>query len=275
MKNQYSERFSGITRLYGIQKAQRLPNLHICVVGIGGVGSWAAEALARSGIGHISLIDNDDIALSNINRQLHTLDNTINQSKVLTMQERIQQINPQCHCHAIDDLLTANNLTKYFPKHTPKDAPKEMPYDYVIDAIDSTQHKSALIYYCKRNKIPIITTGGAGGLIDPTKVEILDLSKTYNDPLAANVRSQLRHKYNFSRNLKRRFGVECVFSTEQHNYPQEDGSVAHDKPENKGASLDCNFGYGSSSCVTSVFGFAAAARVIEKLLNKKTPDTNK
>ena len=256
--SQYSERFAGIQRLYGINKAKIIPTLHICVIGIGGVGSWAVEALARSGVGEITLIDNDDIALSNTNRQIHTLHKTINQSKVLTMQERVLQINPECHCHAIDDLVTQSNLSKYF--HQDSD------FDYVIDAIDSARHKSALIYYCKRNKIPIITTGGAGGLVDPTAIKVIDLSKTHNDPLAANVRSQLRYNYNFSRNTKRRFGIECVYSTEQQFYPQADGSVGQKKPDTKGINLDCNFGYGSSSCVTSVFGFVAAARAIEKSL---------
>ena len=258
--SQYSQRFAGVQRLYGANKAKFLPTLHICVIGIGGVGSWAVEALARSGVGEITLIDNDDISLSNINRQIHTLDSTISHSKVLAMKERVLQINPQCRCHAVDDLLSQNNISKYFKTDT--------PFNYVIDAIDSAKHKSALIYYCKRNKIPIITTGGAGGLIDPTAIKILDLSKTHNDPLAANVRSQLRYNYNFSRNTKRRFGIECVFSTEQQMYPQADGSIGQQKPDTKSAALDCNFGYGSSSCVTSVFGFIAAARVIEKSLKK-------
>ena len=257
---QYSDRFASMQRLYGQEKAHFIPHLHICVIGIGGVGSWAVEALARSGVGEITLIDNDDIALSNINRQIHTLDSTIDQAKVLAMQERVLQINPQCRCHAIDDLVTQNNLDKYFQK--------EHSFDYVIDAIDSAKHKSALIYYCKRNKIPIISTGGAGGLLNPTAIEVLDLSKTYNDPLAAKVRSELRYRYNFSRNTKKRFGVECVFSTEQQVYPQADGSIGQAKPDTKGVSLDCNFGYGSSSCVTSVFGFVAAARVIEKALDR-------
>lgn len=263
----YSERFAGIQRLYGKNKAQIIPTLHICVIGIGGVGSWAVEALARSGVGEITLIDHDDIALSNINRQIHTLDATLNQAKVTAMQERVLQINPECHCHAVDDLLTENNLHKYF--HIDSQQSRQTNFDYVIDAIDSVKHKSALIYYCRRNKIPIITTGGAGGLSNPTSIEICDLSKTYNDPLAAKVRSQLRCNYNFTRNPKSRFGVECVFSTEQQLYPQADGSVGQEKPEVKGVSLDCNFGYGSSSCVTSVFGFAAAARAIEKSLLRR------
>jgi tRNA threonylcarbamoyladenosine dehydratase len=270
----YSERFGGIQRLYGKDRAEIIPQLHICVVGIGGVGSWAVEALARSGVGNLTLIDHDDIALSNINRQIHTLTDTLEQAKVKAMQERVRQINPQCRCHIIDDLLTENNLNKYLTEnieksHSSQSYPKQAHFDYIIDAIDSVRQKSALIYYCKRNKIPIITTGGAGGLTDPTAVQIIDLSKTYNDPLAAKVRSQLRYHYNFTRNPKRRFGIECVFSTEQQLYPQADGSVGQEKPGTKGVSLDCQFGYGSSSCVTSVFGFAAAARVINKSLKNR------
>ncbi len=255
----YNKRFGGIQRLYGKIKADLIPHLHICVIGIGGVGSWAAEALARSGVGEITLLDHDDIALSNINRQIHTLDSSLEQSKVLAMKARILQINPDCQCHAIDDLLTENNLSKYILSD----------YDYVIDAIDSVKQKSALIYYCKRNKIPLITTGGAGGLVNPTAIEICDLSKTYNDPLAAKVRSRLRYQHNFTRNPKRRFGIECVFSTEQPLYPQADGSVGQEKPGIKGVSLDCHIGYGSSACVTSVFGFVAASRAIDKSLQKK------
>ncbi len=263
----YAERFAGIERLYGKNKAKIIAALHICVIGIGGVGSWAVEALARSGVGEITLIDHDDIALSNMNRQIHTLDSSIEQSKVSAMLERVMQINPHCQCHVIDDLLTENNLKKHIGCDFDSESPAN--FDYIIDAIDSVKQKSALIYYCKRNKIPIITTGGAGGLSQPTAVEIRDLSKTFNDPLAAKVRSQLRYQYNFSKNPKSRFGIECVFSTEQQVYPQADGSVGQEKPTMKGVSLDCNFGYGSSSCVTSVFGFAAAARVIDKAVARR------
>jgi len=258
--NYYSQRFGGIARLYGQNSMEIFQQAHIAIIGIGGVGSWVAEALARSGIGQITLIDHDDISITNSNRQIHTLSSTIDQSKVEVMKQRVKAINPECQVNAIDDLLTHNNCPKYFAEQ----------YDYVVDAIDSVKHKSALIYYCKRNKIPIITTGGAGGLVDPTKIEIVDLSKTYNDPLAAKVRSQLRHQYNFTRNPKSRFGVECVYSIEQQMYPQGDGSVGPNKPGVKGVTLDCNSGYGSSSCVTGAFGFAAASRVLTKLLAKKS-----
>ena len=253
---EFDQRFGGISRLYGLQEADILRSAHICVIGIGGVGSWAAEALARSGVGKISIIDHDDIAASNVNRQIHSLSSTLEQSKVETMAERIQQINPLCDCQAIDDFITDSNYQKYLDRG----------YHYVIDAIDSIKFKAAIIYYCKRNKIPIITTGGAGGLIDPTAITISDLSKTWNDPLAAKVRSQLRHQYNYTSNLKRSFGIQCVFSTEQQRYPKEDGSVDYAKPGVKNVTLDCNLGFGSSSCVTATFGFVAAARAIQKTI---------
>ncbi len=142
-------------------------------------------------------------------------------------------------------------------------------YDYVVDAIDSIKFKAALIYYCRRNKIPVITTGGAGGLTDASMIGIEDLSRTRNDALAAKVRARLRSDYGFSRNPKRKFGVECVFSRQQPVYPKEDGSVSHEKPGIHGLSLDCQLGYGASSCVTSSFGFMAASRVINKTLGKK------
>ncbi|MCK5334647.1 MAG: hypothetical protein KAQ67_00720, partial [Gammaproteobacteria bacterium] len=125
------------------------------------------------------------------------------------------------------------------------------------------------IYYCKRNKVPVITIGGAGGLTDPTQISIKDLSKTVNDPLAAKVRSTLRREFNFTKNTKRSFGVECVFSTQQQVYPKPDGSVSQDKPGVKGVSLDCSMGFGASSCVTSVFGFVAVSRAIEKTLKRR------
>lgn len=254
----FNERFGGIQRLYGDDATAVIRDMHICVVGIGGVGSWAAEALARSGVGSITLIDHDDICVTNMNRQIHTLTETIGQSKVETMRQRLLQINPQCKVNAIDDLVTDTTIDKYMHDD----------YDYVIDAIDSIRFKAHMIYYCKRNKIPVITTGGAGGLTDPTQIGVIDLSKTRNDPLAAKVRSTLRKHYGFSKNTKRSFGIECVYSTQQQVYPKADGSVSHDKPGVKGTTLDCSMGFGSSSLVTSVFGFMAASRALNKTLKK-------
>ncbi len=252
----YDNRFGGIGRLYGANALEILQQSHICVVGIGGVGSWAAEALARTGIGELTLIDHDDIATSNINRQIHSLDSTVGQSKVETMGERIQQINPDCKVNIIDDFITEQNCREYIDRG----------YDYVIDAIDSIKFKCAIIYTCKRNKIPVITTGGAGGLTDPTQIEVADLTRTWNDPLAAKVRSQLRYQYGYTKNPKRSFGIKCVFSSEQQRYPNDDGSVDYSKPGVKGVHLDCAMGFGSATAVTASFGFVAAARAIDGVL---------
>lgn len=254
------ERFAAIRRLYGDQGALLIRQMHICVVGVGGVGSWAAEALARSGVGSITLIDNDTISLSNVNRQIHTLDSTVGRSKVAVMAERLREINPACSVHAVDDFLTLQTLTEYISK--------ERGYDYVIDAIDSIKFKSALINHCRRQKIPVIMTGGAGGLTDPTKIQIADLSKTHHDALAAKVRAQLRSDYGFPAAGKR-MGVECVFSSQQQLYPKADGTVCHEKPGIHGVSLDCRFGYGSVTFVTATFGFFAVSRAIDKVLHKR------
>ncbi len=262
----YETRFSGIQRLYGKLPAQQIRHMHVCVIGIGGVGSWAAEALARSGVNRITLIDYDEICASNINRQIHALDTTSGKKKASIMAQRIYTINPECECKVIDDFITDRNLFDYLPV--------EAGFDYVIDAIDSIKFKAALIYYCKRNKIPVITTGAAGGLTDPTKFQIKDLSRTWNDPLAANVRSKLRESHGFTRNTKRYFGVECIFSTQQQRYPKQDGSVGQQKPGIHGVHLDCNMGYGSATFVTATMGFIAVSRVIEKTLFKLNRSTN-
>ena len=260
--SQYETRFAGIQRLYGVDNAALIKNFHVCVIGIGGVGSWVAESLVRTGVGEITLIDNDEISESNINRQVHALTDTIGKQKVTVMAERLLQINPDLKCHIIDDYITVKTYEDYLSRG----------YDYVVDAIDSIKFKTLMISYCKSNKIKIFMIGGAGGLTDPSQIEIKDLNKTRNDPLSAKVRSQLRQRYNFSRNTKRRFGIECIFSPQHQMYPKPDGSVSQDKPGIHGVSLDCRFGYGASAFVTATFGFMAAARVVEKLLTKKTDE---
>lgn len=254
-------RFGAIDRLYGRDAIDCLRGLHVCVIGLGGVGSWAVEALARSGIGAVTLIDYDTVCLSNVNRQLHALSHTAGDKKHRVMAERIRAINPECRCTVIDDYLTRDNLAEYLSP--------ALRHDAVIDAIDSIGFKAAAIAHCRRNRIPIVTTGGAGGLTDPTAIQVRDLARTWNDPLAAKVRSRLRDDYRFSRNPKRTFGVACVFSIEQPRYPRPDGTVGHEKPGIHGVSLDCRYGYGSAVFVTAAFGFAAAGRVVNRLLRKR------
>ncbi|EFM97047.1 tRNA cyclic N6-threonylcarbamoyladenosine(37) synthase TcdA [Actinobacillus pleuropneumoniae] len=246
----YEQRFGGIGRLYTPEGLAKLRQAHICVIGIGGVGSWAVEALARSGIGKITMIDMDDICVTNINRQIHAMTGTIAQLKTEAMKERIERINPECVVEIIDDFITPENIPEYLNRG----------YDYVIDAIDSVKTKAALIAYCKRNKIKMITTGGAGGQTDPTQIQITDFSKTIQDPLASKVRSLLRKEYNFSQNPKRKFGIDCVFSTQPLIFPKmgEGCEVS--------ATMNCANGFGAVTMVTATFGFFAVSRVIDKLL---------
>jgi tRNA A37 threonylcarbamoyladenosine dehydratase len=257
--SQAAQRFGGTERLYGQDETGVLRQAHICIVGIGGVGSWVAEALARTAVGQLTLIDLDDICITNTNRQIHALQQTVGQAKVEAMAERIRQINPECKINIIEDFVTPDNTQSLLSKDM----------DYVVEATDSIKAKAAMIAHCKRSKIPIITVGGAGGQIDPTQIAVTDLSKTIHDPLASKLRSELRRFHNFSLNPKRRFAVECVYSTEQLRYPQGDGTVGRTKNLSGGSvKLDCNNGFGASVAVTASFGFIAAARVIKKILDK-------
>ena len=248
----FEQRFGGIGRLYTPEGLARLRQAHVCVVGIGGVGSWAVEALARSGIGKITMIDMDDICVTNINRQIHALTGNIGKLKTEVMRDRITLINPECDVQIIDDFLSLDNLAEYLSGG----------YDYVIDAIDSVKTKAALIAYCKRNKIKVISVGGAGGQTDPTQIKIADLPKTIQDPLMSKVRSTLRKDYHFSQNPKRKFGVDCVFSTQPLIFPQmtEGCEIS--------ATMNCANGFGAAAMVTATFGFFAVSRVIDKLLSK-------
>lgn len=246
-----SRRFGGIERLYGAGTLARARAAHVVVIGIGGVGSWAAEALARSGIGRITLIDLDHIAESNINRQIHALESTLGAAKVESMAARIGGINPHCQVVAIDEFITEANVAALIPA-----------CDAVIDAIDDVRAKAALIAHCRRAGIRLVTTGGAGGRVDPTRITVDDLSRTTQDALASKVRARLRKDYGFSRDPKKKFGVACVFSDEQIRRPP---ALACDLDEAGLHGLNCA-GYGSSVAVTAGFGFAAAAQVLAGIL---------
>lgn len=244
-------RFGGVARLYGPAGLARLQAAHVCVIGIGGVGSWAAEALARSAVGRITLIDLDHVAESNINRQIQAVDATLGMAKIEAMAARIHSYAPHCRVEGVDDFIDAENLAALLPE-----------CDAVIDAIDNVRAKAALIAHCKRHKRRLVTTGGAGGRVDPTQVQIDDLSRTIQDALASNVRARLRKEYGFTRDPKKKFGVPCVFSPEQLRRP-EASVCAVDATAPQG--LNCA-GYGSSVAVTSTFGMAAAAHVITLLV---------
>ncbi|MEW6512571.1 MAG: tRNA threonylcarbamoyladenosine dehydratase [Pseudomonadota bacterium] len=247
----HARRFGGIERLYGAGSLVRLGQCHVCVIGIGGVGSWAAEALARSGVGRLTLIDLDHVAESNVNRQVHALETTLGQAKVLAMQERIAQINPDCCVECFEEFVTEDNVATLLPT-----------CDAMVDCIDQVKPKAALIAHCRCNKLPVVTTGGAGGRTDPTRIKVDDLSRTTQDALASKLRAQLRKDYGFTRDPKKKFGVPCVFSDEQIQRPQT-GACDIDEAGLHG--LNCA-GYGSSVAVTAGFGCAAAAHCLGILL---------
>ncbi|MDZ7851379.1 MAG: tRNA cyclic N6-threonylcarbamoyladenosine(37) synthase TcdA [Halomonas sp.] len=259
IQDDYDARFGGIRRLYGQRAAEHFRRAHVVVVGVGGVGSWTVEALARSGIGKLTLIDLDDVCVSNVNRQLHALDGTIGRPKVEVLAERCRAIQPGIEVVADTAFVTPANLAKRIPPDA----------DHLVDAIDSVVAKAALIAWCKRRKLPITVTGAAGGQTDPTRIRVADLSRTEHDPLLAKVRARLRRDFGFSRNPKRRFSVECVHSDEQLVYPGSDGEVCFQKPSDGEATrLDCASGFGAATFVTGSFGFTAAARVLARLTKR-------
>ena len=248
MSIDHERRFGGVARLYGVDGAERLRQAHVCIVGIGGVGSWSAEALARTGVGRITAVDLDMVAESNTNRQIHALGDIYGKAKVEAMAERIRAINPDCQVTCIEDFITPENVGEILSQS----------FSVVIDAIDQMQAKAAMVAFCRRQKIPIIVAGAAGGQTDPTQVRVTDLSQTVQDPLLAKLRSVLRRDYGFPRDGKKKFGVAAVFSTEPLRYPSKESSC---DTERGPAGLNCA-GFGSSVCVTSVFGMAAAAQAI-------------
>lgn len=259
MTDDYDFRFGGIRRLYGARAAAHFRQAHVVVVGVGGVGSWAVEALARAGIGKLTLIDLDDVCVSNVNRQLHALDGTIGRPKVDVLAERCRAINPQIEVIADTAFVTPTNVAERIPADA----------DHVVDAIDSVVAKAALIAWCKRRKLGLTVTGAAGGQTDPTRIRVADLTRTEHDPLLAKVRARLRRDFGFSRNPKRRFSVECVYSDEQLVYPGSDGEVCLQKPGSGEATrLDCASGFGAATFVTGSFGFVAASRVLARLASR-------
>lgn len=259
-----ARRFGGVRRLYGEAALARFKAAHVCVIGIGGVGSWAAEALARNAIGRITLIDLDHIAESNVNRQLHALDGEFGKAKITAMAERIRAINPHCQVQEIEDFVTVDNVATMMAGG----------FDAVLDAIDDSRAKVALAAYCRQHKLPLVMTGGAGGRLDPTRIKSADLAKTVGDRLLAKVRNSLRRDYGFPRDQgsnkksSAKFGIPCIYSDEPILRPAELSCDVDDNAPSETKSLtglNCA-GYGSTVCVTAPFGMAAAAALLNLLL---------
>ena len=259
----HARRFGGIARLYGTPALAAFERAHVAVIGIGGVGSWAAEALARSAIGALTLIDLDNVAESNTNRQIHALDGNYGKPKVEAMAARIKLINPRCDVRLVEDFIEPDNFAPVLGGGG---------FDFVVDAIDSVRTKTALIAWCVGQKLPLITVGGAGGQLDPTRIRIDDLALTIQDPLLSKVRAQLRKQHGFPRGPKAKFKVSAVYSDEPLIYPEaavcdidEEAEHVATSPGHTGpVGLNCA-GFGSSVCVTASFGFAAVAHVLRAL----------
>jgi len=254
-------RFGGIGRLYGLPALARFRAAHVCVIGVGGVGSWIVEALARSAIGQLTLIDLDNVAESNINRQIQALSSTIGQAKIGALAERIAQINPFCRVHLVEDFIAPDNLEQMIGGKG---------FDYVVDAIDSVRSKAALIAWCRDHRMPLVTIGSAGGKTDATRIDIRDLSKTEQEPLLKMVRKRLRADYGFPRSIKTKFMVDAVFSMEPVSMPEVDASCAIDGGTDGISGLNCA-GFGSSMVVTATFGMIAAGHVLNKLAAAMPP----
>jgi tRNA A37 threonylcarbamoyladenosine dehydratase len=254
--NSYEARFSAVSRLFGHDAAARLSRAHVCVIGIGGVGSWAAESLARSGIGELTLIDLDDVCIGNTNRQLHALDGQFGKPKVDVMAQRLKAINPDCLVHPVHSFFLKSNATELL----------QPAFDFVLDAIDSPARKCVLISLCREKSIPVITVGASAGRRDPTAITVVDLAFSSHDRLLQEVRKKLRARHGFPRG-ETPFGIECVLSREPVVIPyHEAGCLASrsssDEPDLR---LDCDTGYGSASFVTGAFGLAAASRIVRAI----------
>jgi tRNA A37 threonylcarbamoyladenosine dehydratase len=247
LEDEGQRRFGGLSRLYGTRGAERIRKAHVVVVGIGGVGSWAAEALARSGVARLTLIDMDHVAESNINRQIHALSTTTGQSKVLAMQERIAGIHPQCRVDAVDDFVSPENWPSLLPC---------MP-DALIDACDQVKAKVSLAQWAITQNLGFITVGAAGGKRLAHKVDVADLSQITHDPLLAQLRYRLRKHHGAARGNKR-MGIQGVFSRESVAPPDASCALEGD------GSLNCH-GYGSVVSVTATFGMCAASEILNFL----------
>ncbi len=256
----FERRFGGIARLYGAPALQAFRNARICVIGVGGVGSWVVEALARSAVGHITMIDLDHLAESNVNRQVHALTDTLGKAKVEALAERIAQINPYCMVTGIEEFIAADNVAELIVPGR---------FDYVIDAIDDARAKTALIVHCREQQVPLLTIGSAGGQVDPTRIAVCDLSRTEQEPLLARVRKNLRIRHGFPRGTKNKFGIDAVYSTEPLRFP-EACDIGDDAEPAGVTGLNCA-GYGSAVVVTAAFGFVAAAHVLRKLAAQASP----
>ncbi|MGB0454311.1 MAG: tRNA threonylcarbamoyladenosine dehydratase [Bacteriovoracaceae bacterium] len=250
------EQFRAIESLYGKSAVQTLLKSHVCIIGLGGVGSWSAEALIRSGIGKITLIDLDEICITNTNRQIHANTKTVGKSKIEILKSRFLKINPEAQIELIHDFITKENISRIEKLHA------ENPIDFIIDAVDGVSAKCSIISCSKELNIPIITTGAAAGKVDPTKIQVSDISLTQNDRLLKQVKRLLKKEYGFPRE-KGKLGVMSASSIEKASMG------GNSSCEVKTGKLDCDGSLGSVCFVTASVGFAASSYVTNWLSNSR------
>ena len=253
----YLNRFGGIARLYGIVSLKRFSKAHVMVVGLGGVGSWAIEALARSGVGQFTLVDLDDLCLTNTNRQIHATTDTIGQSKAIVLAKRILQINPDARC-TVEQTFYSEKNSEDLLSTTP---------NAVVDAIDSVRAKCHLLATCHEKNIPVIASGAAGGRIDASQIRLDDLSRTFGDALLLSVRKRLRSEYRFPKAEKKapKFKIPAVFSPESPIFPTCDGNTSTTRPEEMPGGIKCDSGYGAATHLTATFGNLLAGWILGQL----------
>ncbi|ATC66005.1 tRNA cyclic N6-threonylcarbamoyladenosine(37) synthase TcdA [Nibricoccus aquaticus] len=249
----YLNRFGGVARLVGSAGLEKLHAAHVCVIGVGGVGSWAVEGLARSGVGAITMIDLDDVCVTNVNRQLPALDGTVGRPKVAVLAERVRLINPGCRVEV---------RTEFFTKDSAERLLGGAGFDGVIDAIDGMTQKALLIAECVRRGLRCVTVGGAGGKRDATLVRVGDLGDSHGDGLLRLVRKKLRRDHGFAGGKGNQYGVRCVSSAEHPVYPWANGTCSTEQEPGSALTLDCATGFGTAVWVTAAFGFAAAQEAV-------------
>jgi tRNA A37 threonylcarbamoyladenosine dehydratase len=249
------ERFGGIARLYGRDALPRLARAHVAIIGVGGVGSWTVEALARSGVGALTLIDMDDVCITNTNRQLPAVVAGIGRPKVEVLAERVAQIHPACRVKAIPEFLLESNVDRLLSPE----------FTWVIDAVDRMTIKALILAKARERGLNMLTVGGAGGRRDPSQLRIADLGRTGGDPLLRQVRRELRRTYGWTPDAEGAYGVPTIFSAEPQVFPWEDGSVCAAPEPGANLRMDCAAGYGAATFVTGVFGFAAAGEIVRRV----------
>lgn len=251
----YLQRFGGLGRLYGAAALPRLQAAHVAVIGVGGVGSWVVEGLARSGIGAITMIDLDDVCVTNVNRQLPALDGNIGRPKVAALVERVKLVNPACRVTGIGEFFTKETAARLL----------ETRYDWVVDCVDLMSNKALVIAECTKRGIKVVTVGSAGGRRDATKIVVTDFGDGHGDELLRQVRKKLRRDYGFAKGEGNHYGIPCVSTQEQPVYPWADGTCATEPEEGSNLRLDCATGFGTAVFITGAFGFAAAGEVVRQI----------